>query len=653
MNTLFQDFHTTEKNIDYLTGLCNRRGLGEVWDTLPEDRLVHCLYLDVDNFKLVNDIYGHAKGDRLLIFIADLLTGAFPGQLVVRMGGDEFVVMCDGGLPVRAVEEKLSGLQDAICAGDFDAEVEKLLSFSIGVCFEQPVSLGMPHILDQSDTAMYHVKKNGKGRYLLYDEIRERVEEENAIKERALSGVIEKEMEVLYRPVVHLQTSDVIAAETVLQWNFPGRGLIPEKKFMPVCKQYGVIDELDRFLLEQVCAGKEAWRDTDLRYLDIYMPLSGAYLMQKDSVAYIAKCMERHGVRQEEIKFCIAEKDFIENGSRLYEMVQTMIDLGFSMAIHDFASGSSLRILQKLPVKTLKLDRKLLTEAQRSETGLCILRNVISLGRDLNCKIVGQGIEKTNQIAMLANYGAQYGIGAYYGEPVGDKEFRQIYGDRIFHIRNRRPSAFRFDHDFTDDTGVCSGEFSGGGYTFSDGVVKGQRSLHFPGGEVKKNVLILPGTAMHSDSYSICFWLNPDVEQPWTSAVYIDYADGFMSLIPVSGHGDFFYRIKDDREANKWHDIACRQAVPGQWSYICATYDAVTQIAKLYFNGLLVGSRENVPNMKVVRRIVLGGDEYQRSYEGKLADLEFYHYAMSADDVQERFLEYQKDETFLGTEGRK
>lgn len=93
--------------------------------------------------------------------------------------------------------------------------------------------------------------------------------------------------------------------------------------------------------------------------------------------------------------------------------------------------------------------------------------------------------------------------------------------------------------------------------------------------------------------------------------------------------------------------------VPGQWSYLCATYDAVTQIAKLYFNGLLVGSRENVPNMKVVRRIMVGGDEYQHSYEGKLADLEICHYAISADDVQARFLEYRRDETFLGTEGRK
>lgn len=653
MKTVFQDFHTTEKNIDYLTGLCNRRGLGEVWETLPADCAVHCVYLDVDNFKLVNDIYGHAKGDQLLIFIAELLTRVFCGQMVVRMGGDEFVVLCDGGMPAASVEEKLPYLQEAICRGDFDTEVEKLLSFSIGVCLAQPVSLGMTAILEQSDMAMYHVKKNGKGGYILYDEIRERVEEENAIRERALSGRIWRELEVIYRPVVHLQTSDVIAAEAALQWHFPGRGLISGRKFVPVCKQYGMIGQIDLFLLDRVCERKTAWRGTDFQYLSLYMHLSGAYLMQKDSISQITEHMDRHGVAVGDIKFCIAEKDFIENGAKLYEIVQTMIDLGFGVAIQDFASGSSLRVLQKLPVRTLKLDRKLLTEAQENETGLCILRNVISLGRDLNCGIVAQGIEKTNQISMLANYGAQFGIGPYYGEPVLAEAFADRYGERLFFVRNRRPQMFRFHGGFDDDEGAYRGTFSGGGYTFTEGVVAGQSAVHFPGGEVKENVLLLPGEVMKSDSYSICFWVNPDLDQPWTSVIYIDYADGFMSLIPVSGHGDFFYRIKDDREANEWHDIACRQAVPGQWSYLCATYDAVTQIAKLYFNGLLVGSRENVPNMKVVRRIMVGGDEYQHSYEGKLADLEIYHYAISADDVQARFLEYQRDETFLGTEGRK
>lgn len=653
MKTLFQDFHTTEQNIDYLTGLYNRRGLGEVWSMLPEDELIHCIYLDVDNFKLVNDIYGHAKGDRLLIFIGNLLKNTFKNQLVVRMGGDEFVVMCDKNMSVTHVEEKLPGLQEALRSGNFDKEVEKLLSFSIGVSYGQTVSWGLDKILEQSDIAMYRVKKSGKGGRVIYDEIRAQVEEENAIKERALSGKAEQEIQVFFRPVVHLQTSDVYAAEAVLKWDFPEWGVIPEERFLPVFRQYGIQGHVDKLMLEHVCAQKARWKDTVFQYLNIYVRFSGAYLMQKNSISHIMHCIRKYDIPLDEIKFCIEERDFWENGERLYGIVRMMIDAGFNVVIQDFASASSLQVLQRVASQTLKLDTKLLMEAERNETGLCILRNVISLGRDLNCEVVAQGIGSTRQIAMLANYGAQYGVGKYFGEPCLEEEFMQTYKDRVFFVRNRNPSVFRFDRALTDDEGKYSGVFSGSGYSFSDGVIAGQHSIHFPGGEVKENVLLLPKEAWYSDSYSICFWANPDVEQPWTSIIYVDYADGFMSLIPVSGHGDLFYRIKDDREANEWHDLICRQAVPGRWSYICATYDAVTQIAKLYFNGLLVASREHVPNMKVVNRIMIGGDEYQNSYEGRLADLEIYHYVISADEIEDKFRDYQRNETFLGTDGRK
>ncbi|MDE7183878.1 MAG: LamG domain-containing protein, partial [Lachnospiraceae bacterium] len=154
-------------------------------------------------------------------------------------------------------------------------------------------------------------------------------------------------------------------------------------------------------------------------------------------------------------------------------------------------------------------------------------------------------------------------------------------------------------------------------------------------------------------SYSICFWVNPDSAQPWSSIVYITYMDGFMSLMPNSGHGDLFFRIKDDREPDEWHDIACRRAVPGQWSYVCVTFDVITHIGKLYFNGLMVGSMENMPDLKVVDQILLGGDEYQDSFAGKLAELEIYHYALSADVIAEKFQAYQQMPAFQGTDGKK
>lgn len=653
MENIFRKYEMLETNVDYLTGLCNRRGQSEVWEYLPEDSSVHCIYIDVDNFKLVNDTYGHAKGDALLIYISNLLKDVFTGQLVTRMGGDEFTVLCNGAMNVSDIEDKLTYLQTAIKSGKFDSNVEKLLSFSIGVTFHQAVTNGLQEILEQSDVAMYHVKKHGKGRYIVYDEIRARIEEERAIKERALSDMAQQEIEILYRPVIYVQTSDVIGIEAVLQWNFPGRGVIPEEKFLPIFRQYGIDAQMNAYLLEEICKQKAQWRDTELYKLEFYVRMSARYLLQENSVATILQCIKKYDLPLDEIKLCIDEREFRDNEEKMFGVVQSLIDVGCYVAINDFATASSLTIVRRIQARILKLDARLLEDAEENPKVACILRNVISLGRDLRYGIVAQGIENERQIKMLAGYGAQFGTGDFYGGACRAETFREKYQDRLFYVRNRRPEIFRFAGNLKDENQNYEGSFIGTGLEYTTGVYEGQGALSFPGGGVKENLMILPKEIMFSDSYSICFWIYPEEDQPWTSIVYITYKDGFMSLMPTSGHGDFFFRIKDDREANEWHDIMCRKAVPGQWAFICATYDVITHIGKMYFNGLMVGSRENMPNLKIVEQIMIGGDEYQNSYEGKLAGLEIHHYVLSAEQIEEKFRRYQQEPSFLGTDGRK
>lgn len=637
---------------DYLTGLLNRRGLDQAWALLPEDITVHGIYIDVDNFKFVNDIYGHSKGDELLIFVADLLLRTFEGQLVVRMGGDEFVVICHGEFSDEQIKPKFPVLQDGLKDGGFDETIAAMLSFSIGVIFRQRVGDGLTELVQQCDEAMYHVKKNGKGNYLVYDQIRDMVEENKAMKDRALTALENEEISILLRPVMYLQTSEVYAAEVALHWDFPDRGVLPEEKFMPIFVQYGIVTQIDAYVFEQVCRWKNNWKDSVFEQVEIFVRMSAMYILKEEGINHIRSCMDTYRIEPSQIKICIEEKDFLENIKRLRYAVQVLMDIGFQIAINNFGSASSFTVLQDIPSQILKLDAKLSAVENTNLTAMQILKNVISLGRDLQRSIVGQGIENAEQAATLAAYGAQLGTGILYGEEREETAFRREYAERLYIIANRRPVTFPFEGDLKDSTGGIEGKYIGTGFGFDRGVVKSQGAIVFPGGGVRKNVIEFPAGLMHSDSYSICFWINPDEEHEWTSAVYATYSDGFMSLVPKMSFG-FCYRIKDDRDPNVWHDILCRQAVPGEWSYICATYDMVTGISKMYFNGLLVGSRENVPCLKVAKSVILGGDEYQNSFKGKIAGLEIYHYVISADDVQERFLEYQRDETFLGTEGRK
>lgn len=637
---------------DYLTGLLNRRGLDDTWDSLPDDMCVHGIYIDVDNFKLVNDIYGHAKGDELLLYVAQILKRTFEGQIVVRMGGDEFVVVCDGGIEKREIAACFPVLQTELKNGGFDETIGTMLSFSIGVSYSQPVKSGLASLLQQCDEAMYHIKKNGKGSYISYDRIRGMVEENKALKDRALTAMENGEIQILLRPVIYLQTSEVYAAEVALYWKFPEQGILPEEKFMPIFEQYGVVMQTDAYVFEKVCAWKAGWRGTVFEHLDIYVRMSGLYLLKEEGLDHIRRCVERYRISPKEIKLCIEEKDFLESRKQLKSMLRSVMDMGFEIAINNFGSASSFTVLQDVPSRILKLDGKLCIVQTENALSTQILKNIISLGRDIRRSIVGQGIADAKQAAALATYGAQLGTGSFYGEALDEAGFCEAYKDRLYLIGNKAPVSFSFAQDLSDNRKKIKGEYIGDGLAYGFGVVASQRSLIFPGGGVKKNTVEFPGHLMHSDSYSVCLWVNPDEEQPWSSVVYIMYQDGFMSLVPNTDLG-FCFRIKDDREPNVWYDILCRQAVPGEWSYICATYDMIVGVSRLYFNGLLVGSREDVPSLKVAQKVMLGGDEYQRSFRGKIAGLEFYHYVLSAEHIQQKFLEYQRDATFQGTDGRK
>lgn len=652
MEPTFNQIDTKKMDTDYLTGVLNRRGLDEAWNMLSADTVIHGIYIDVDNFKLVNDIYGHSKGDELLIYVANLLRRTFEGQIVVRMGGDEFVVICQGDLGHEHIKMQFSDLQDGLRKGGFDETISSILSFSIGVVFAQKVQAGLNTLLQQCDEAMYHIKKNGKGNYIVYDQIRDMVEENKAMKDRALFALENKEIRILLQPVMYIQTSDVYAAEVVLQWEFPSMGILSEEKFMPIFVQYGIVTQIDAHVFEQVCQWKAGWKDSMFEHMDIFVRLSGMYIMKDEGIRHIRGCLDKYQINPQELKLCIEEKDFLGSKERLLHAVEGLMDMGFQIAINNFGSASSLMVLKNIPSQILKLDVKLSSAEDNDAAAMHILKNVISLGRDLQRTIVGHGINDSKQAAALAIYGAQLGTGSLYGDAQEESEFRSRYAERLYIIANRLPVSFPFEGNLKDSSGEIEGRYIGAGLQYGRGVVQSQGALIFPGGGVKKNVVEFPAHLMHSDSYSVCLWVNPDEEQAWTSVVYTMYADGFLSLVPSAGQ-IFCFRIKDDREPNIWHDIFCRQAVPGEWAYICATYDMVTGISKLYFNGLLVGSRENVPCMKVAKSVVLGGDEYQSSFKGRIAGLEIYHYVISAEEIQERFLEYQKDETFQGTSGRK
>ena len=311
MKNKFAEIKTMQLDTDYLTGLLNRRGLNEIWNSLPSTFELHCVYLDIDNFKLVNDVYGHSKGDELLIFVAGMLKRIFADQLVVRMGGDEFCILCNGEIAKDIIEAKFPKLQEELAEEDFEGSIDNVLSFSIGVLYNQKVAAGLNTILLKCDDAMYYMKKHGKNGVVNYDAISCMLEERKAIKSRAKYALENDEISILLNPIMFLQTSEVYAAEAVLEWKFPSLGILSEDRFLPVFEQYGIIRQMNAITFEKVCEWKDGWKGTAFESLYIYVKLSASFILQKSGLDFIRDCLDRYHINPNEIAIGIEESQFL------------------------------------------------------------------------------------------------------------------------------------------------------------------------------------------------------------------------------------------------------------------------------------------------------------------------------------------------------
>ena len=486
MKNKFAEIKTMQLDTDYLTGLLNRRGLNEIWNSLPSTFELHCVYLDIDNFKLVNDVYGHSKGDELLIFVAGMLKRIFADQLVVRMGGDEFCILCNGEIAKDIIEAKFPKLQEELAEEDFEGSIDNVLSFSIGVLYNQKVAAGLNTILLKCDDAMYYMKKHGKNGVVNYDAISCMLEERKAIKSRAKYALENDEISILLNPIMFLQTSEVYAAEAVLEWKFPSLGILSEDRFLPVFEQYGIIRQMNAITFEKVCEWKDGWKGTAFESLYIYVKLSASFILQKSGLDFIRDCLDRYHINPNEIAIGIEESQFLDSRAKMMDTVDKLKELGIRIAINNFGSASSIKVLQDSASKILKLDRKLIEAAEESEEGQLILRNVVSLGRDLYCTIIAQGIDTSSRISMLVDYGAQVGVGNFYGSPLREIDLKYKYKSMLLSERNIKPVAYAFENNLKDNADEYIGSVVGREPEYTAGVTDKTGAVHFSGGRIRE-----------------------------------------------------------------------------------------------------------------------------------------------------------------------
>ncbi len=416
---------------DALTGLPNR---GLFVDRLEQalhrarrsGRTLAVVFVDLDDFKVVNDTHGHTVGDLLLVGLTPRLSAAIrPGDTIARFGGDEFVVLC----------EDLSGEANAIQIAQriIDTATVPLsiggheigVSVSAGlVVITAPEQTSVPEILRDADAAMYRSKRAGKGQVVVFDEgMRERLIERVALQS-ALSHARERdELRVFYQPVFALGQRKMVAVEALLRWQHPEHGLLEPADFIHVAESSGLIGEIGEWAIEEACRQAAEWRDAlgDREPIHVSVNLSPWQVARSDIAATVARILESTGLEPELLTLEVAESTLLQDEETASRALRDLKAIGVSLVLDDFGTGyHSISNLKRLTIDGLKLDRSFVghlgENGEDGEDG-AIISAVLSMASALEVGVTAEGVETPEQLARLRSHGCEFAQGFLLARP--------------------------------------------------------------------------------------------------------------------------------------------------------------------------------------------------------------------------------------------
>ena len=435
---------------DRLTGLPNRAMFEEIMQLdlarARRHRLsVAVLYMDLDNFKLINDSLGHEAGDELLRQVAARITEASrETDLVARLGGDEFLILLSDiehgpgpGAPstaLLAVETVASRLHECLREPFRIEDSEFYVSASIGISVYPIDARDGRTLLKHADAAMYRSKKFGPGSYVVFPA--EETDRRTALSMATrLRGAVEARQWMLhYQPVIHLTEGHAVGVEALLRWKDPDEGIIPPAEFISLAEEMGLIERIGDWVLEELCRQSQLWRAQGLE-LELSFNLSPRQLWQPEVVQKVLAPLRAGGCDPTTVIVEITESAVMTDPDRTQEILEALREHGIRFAIDDFGTGySALSRLKDLPVDILKIDRSFVRDLPHDQDAGTMARTIIQLAHSLGMIPLAEGIESEEQWRFLVEQGCVYGQGFLFSHP--------LPGDQITAQRFARASSF-------------------------------------------------------------------------------------------------------------------------------------------------------------------------------------------------------------------
>jgi diguanylate cyclase (GGDEF)-like protein len=416
---------------DPLTNIANRARFLDRLEYAAEraaraDKQLAVLFLDVDDFKGVNDSLGHQAGDLLLQEVALRVTASLrPGDIAARIGGDEFAVLIDEVTDShdasRAAEDILSALRSPVQLGVQEIFVRASIGVAVGSSADQP-----EEIVRRADVAMYAVKARGKNGHTLYrPEMEIDVGAGFAIAGELQRALEREEFTIYYQPSVRLADSKVAGVEALVRWNHPTRGVLEPQEFIGVAESTGIIVPLGRWVLQEACQTVRRWQleFPEARGLMLSVNVSAAQVQQADFIEVVRGALHSSGLATESLILEITESVMMQNVEHSVSMLNELKSLGVRLAIDDFGTGySSLSYLRRFPVDILKIDKSFVDGLSHAGKEQEIAQSIIELGRSLDMELVAEGVERIEQLGWLRARKCDFVQGYFFSRPLPPAE---------------------------------------------------------------------------------------------------------------------------------------------------------------------------------------------------------------------------------------
>ena len=420
---------------DTLTGLPNRSMLDERVASAIEladdsDGTMTLAFLDLDNFKLVNDSLGHHAGDELLkIVAARMLACVRASDTIVRLGGDEFVVLISGALRRgETVADRLDAVRRSIAEPVVIEGRSFQVTASMGVASYPEHGRNASELMARADAAMYRAKEIGRDAMQVFTaELANRAHEKLQRQEELRRALAKGELFLQYQPQMDLATGRIFAVEALIRWRHPERGLVSPGDFIPLAEETGLIGPIGDWTLRAACRQNKAWQVSGLPPLVVSVNVSARQFQEKDWVERVAAALEESGLEARYLELELTESMIMEDVQQAVETMHRLEQLGVHLAIDDFGTGySSLSALKRFPVGRLKIDRSFVKDLPADNDDAAIARAIISLSHSLQLRVIAEGVETREQVDFLRAAGCDEIQGYYLSRPIDARALQAI-----------------------------------------------------------------------------------------------------------------------------------------------------------------------------------------------------------------------------------